>query len=186
MSLYNMLCGTDGYMDVALRVAGLEDKNVGRLRDAYFVMEDDDIIVAVFTRNGGGNRECDRFYCDYKYSCYDCYYKGKNKYIKDEDEDEEEEEDEDEEDEEEDDEDEKEDRSEKLCQGCIITHAEEIFSNFIRDEDDDCDCTYATMYFSILPEYEEEVDELVKEHLDLLDHESFGDRFEKIMEAIRK
>lgn len=131
-------------MDIALHVSGLSDKNVGRLRDAYFAMEDDQIVVAVFTRNGSGNREC--------YNDSECDIDNVTEYT---------------------------------CCGCIITNADEIFLNFIRDEDDDCDCTYATMYFSILPEYKEEVQKLIEKHPDILNHESFGDRFEKVMAAMQ-
>ena len=58
MSLYNMIYGKNVYCNLAMHAAGLEDKNVGRLRDAYFVMEEGEIAVCVYTRNGGGNREC--------------------------------------------------------------------------------------------------------------------------------
>ncbi len=51
-----MLCGTDSYMDLALKISGLSDRNVSRLRDAYFTKGNNQIVVVLFTRNGGGNR----------------------------------------------------------------------------------------------------------------------------------
>ena len=53
-----MICGNNKHDDVALEMAGLTDKNLGRYRDAYFEMKDDELIVVVYTRNGCGNRDC--------------------------------------------------------------------------------------------------------------------------------
>jgi hypothetical protein len=147
MSLYNMLYGTNSQMDAALKAAGLSDANLGRIRDAYFVNDNQDIVVAVFTRNGGGNRDCihddsDTPTCDITGDLND------------------------------------------ICYGCVITHAEELFPNFIRDEDDDCDSTYATMYFTILPEFKEQVCQAIKENPSLIVKSTFGERFEKTMELL--
>ena len=95
MSLYNMLHGTNPLAGLYLGMLGLSPSNVGRFRDCY--LKDD--TIAVYTRNGGGNRE------DY------------------------------------------EEVFEELSQ----------HENYLYDEDDDFDCTYATIYFSIPKEYEADV-----------------------------
>ena len=43
------------------------------------------------------------------------------------------------------------------CAGCVITYAEERWPNFISDKDDPNDCTYALMYFRVIPEYREAI-----------------------------
>jgi hypothetical protein len=144
MSLYGMLGGENSAAGIAIKCAGLEDKDVGRYRDAYFEIKENKLIVAVYTRNGGGNRTCNREYWS----------------------------------------DEHDSDSECDCQGCIITNASELFDNFLYDEDDDYDCTYATMYFSILPEYIEEAEQLVKENPMLLDHVSLEDRMNMFFQAM--
>jgi hypothetical protein len=99
-------------------------------------MRDDEIVVAVYTRNGGGNRDL----CYEYYECHGCasLHGNISEY-------------------------------ENTCCGYIITHASKLFPNFIGDEDDDFDCTYATMYFSILPEYVDDVDKLVESDPELLE-----------------
>lgn len=147
MSLYNLICNTNNYADIALTVAGLDDKNVGRFRDAYFTADENDkIIVEVFTRNGGGNRTCDKYYNDDSDEC-------------DLDDD-------------------------FCCQGCIITNAKKLFPTFLRDEDSTFDSTYASMYFSILPEYQEEINKLIEENPGILDRETFEEKFNKLITAI--
>lgn len=56
MSLYNMLFGMNTSADVILKCLNLDRGDFGRFRDC-FIAEDDDLIV-VHTRTGGGNREC--------------------------------------------------------------------------------------------------------------------------------
>ena len=139
MSLYNLLFGKSPQTEIALTVAGLRDKELGRFRDAYLIKKDNQIMVAVYTRNGGGNRECWNDKCNIEH---------------------------------------------QTCPGCVITYADRLFPNFITDEDDDFDCTYATMYFSILDEFKDEVQKLVNEHPEFFEHESLSDRFSKIMDAM--
>lgn len=88
MGLYNMIFGTNPLSDLLLATLGLTRNDVGRFRDTYIANGE----IAVYTRNGGGNRE------DYMpdFSKHPCY---------------------------------------------------------LRDEDDDYDCTYATIYFSYPAEY---------------------------------
>jgi hypothetical protein len=54
MSLYNMVFGQNPIADLLLGILGLTREDVGRFRDA-FVSEGQ---IAIYTRNGGGNREC--------------------------------------------------------------------------------------------------------------------------------
>jgi hypothetical protein len=54
VSLYGMLFGQNPAADVILGTLGLTKEGVGRFRDAYVA----DGQIAVYTRNGGGNREC--------------------------------------------------------------------------------------------------------------------------------
>ena len=53
MGLYNLLAGRNPQAAVLLEILGLTEAAVGRFRDA-FVLPD---RIAVYTRNGGGNRE---------------------------------------------------------------------------------------------------------------------------------
>lgn len=57
MSMYNMLFGKNPDRNIILKMIGITEEACGRFRDCY--IEDENIIV--FTRLGGGNREC---YCD--------------------------------------------------------------------------------------------------------------------------
>ena len=53
MSLYNWLFGTNPMADIILATLGLTRDDVGRFRDAFVT----DGKIAIYTRNGGGNRE---------------------------------------------------------------------------------------------------------------------------------
>lgn len=54
MSFYNMIFGRNPHSGLLLALVGLDEVSVGRFRDA-FVAEGK---ICVYTRNGGGNREC--------------------------------------------------------------------------------------------------------------------------------
>lgn len=53
-----MLFGTNPMADVLLATLGLDRKMVGRFRDCFLQDGKDGPEVHVYTRNGGGNREC--------------------------------------------------------------------------------------------------------------------------------
>lgn len=53
MGLYNVLFGMNQQADQLLAVLGLTRSSVGRFRDAFVA----DGEIAVYTRNGGGNRD---------------------------------------------------------------------------------------------------------------------------------
>lgn len=99
MSLYNMLHGYNDNALLAMTMLDLTPDDVGRFRDAFFT---EDGKIAVFTRNGGGNRD------DYQ-------------YVFDE----------------------------------LSKHP-----MYLEDFDDDFDCTYATIMFSVPEQYKPLVDKL--------------------------
>ena len=88
----------------------LQAGDVGRFRDAFISNGE----IAIYTRNGGGNRDC---WDDEKKE--DC-----------------------------------------RCPGCIIGNILPKHPNYLRDEDDDFDSTYATIYFSIPDEVKELAEKL--------------------------
>ena len=58
MSMYNLLFGQSNYADLLLAALGMTRSGFYRYRDAYL---DAKGRIAVYTRGGGGNREC---FCD--------------------------------------------------------------------------------------------------------------------------
>lgn len=101
--MYNAIFGTNPNADALLAAIGLTRDDVERFRDAYYAGNRE---VAVYTRCGGGNRECWRRDdlgipqpCD--------------------------------------------------CPGCWIEKVIPQHPLYLRDEDDDFDCTYATIYFRL-------------------------------------
>jgi hypothetical protein len=173
MSFYNMLHGINPMADQLLACLGLTRGDVGRFRDAY-VSEGK---IAIYTRNGGGNREC---WCadDPRYGYSDCIghdWKQEedervymteaeiatnpqvtplNSYIV------------------------AADGTKRLvgtgkrivetyrhcenpcsadcaCPGCTIEYRLPLHPNYLYDEDDEFDSTYATIYFSFPEQYKE-------------------------------
>jgi hypothetical protein len=58
MSMYNIIHGTNPMMGLVLALLGKPPGYFGRLRDAWVEgCEDGSCVLAVYTRNGGGNRE---------------------------------------------------------------------------------------------------------------------------------
>lgn len=55
--LYNALFGMNPIADHLLGLLGLTRGDVGRFRDCYLEKRDEDLLITIFTRNGGGNRE---------------------------------------------------------------------------------------------------------------------------------
>jgi hypothetical protein len=95
MSMYNMMFGQNPASSAILATLGLTQGDVGRFRDCFIANGE----IAVYTRNGGGNRE------DYQ-EVFDTL-------------------------------------SKHPC--------------YLRDEDDDYDSTYATIYFKFPEEFAEEL-----------------------------
>lgn len=57
MSLYNMIFGVNPAAGILLGILGHTPETFGRFRDIYVTEMNDEIVIAVYTRNGGGNRE---------------------------------------------------------------------------------------------------------------------------------
>lgn len=117
--MYNMIFGQNPAADLLLGVLGLTKESVGRFRDV-FLTEDGEI--AIYTRNGGGNRE------QYQETL---------------------------------------DRLSTM-------------PGWLRDEDDDFDCTYATIYFAVPPAAVELVASLSKPTTD-----TPSERWAAMLEALR-
>jgi hypothetical protein len=96
--MYNLIFGRNPMSDMILATLGLKKEDCGRFRDCFIFNNE----IAIYTRNGGGNRE--------------------------------------------------------YCQNVFDTL--EKHSCYLRDEDDDFDCTYATIYFKFPEEYKEELSKL--------------------------
>jgi len=164
-TMYNMLFGQNPLSDVLFATLGLTKQDVGRFRDCFIAGGK----IAVYTRNGGGNRECwhkynpelgnehckhhviekeveEKFMVDkekigqyphhYHIYCGGQQIVGTGKqimkpyYVCD-----------------------APNSKECACPGCIITYRLPEHPNYLYDEDDDFDCTYATIYFSFPDEY---------------------------------
>ena len=96
----------NGFSDFLLGILNLTREDVGRFRDAW--VEDDGKVIAVYTRNGGGNRD------HWSFSYPD------------------------------------ETPGEKCpCTGCIITHRLPKHALYTKDQDDEFDCTYCTVWFRV-------------------------------------
>lgn len=172
MSMYSMVFGKNPMSEAILATLGLTRADCGRFRDCFIANGK----IAVYTRNGGGNRHC---WCkdDPKYGYKDC----KHHVVQEE-------------------EDEKifvnkEDvekypeayniisgsqrlvgtgkritkdyyfcenpnSSDCACPGCTINHRLPKHPNYLYDENDDFDSTYATIYFSFPDEYAEDIKKL--------------------------
>lgn len=85
MSLYNMLFGMNKAAPLLLQMAGLKYEEIARFRDC---MVEDGLIV-VYTRTGGGNRECfaDDGDCSQCYHTFNERLASKPNYVKDYDDD---------------------------------------------------------------------------------------------------
>lgn len=137
MSLYNALFGQNPYADILLGVLGLTKGDVGRFRDCFVDEVDGKKVIAIYTRNGGGNRQCwkddDADSCD--------------------------------------------------CPGCVIEYRLPNHPNYLSDSDDDFDCTYATIYFSV-----PEPSRPLLDFLASLQSEDANDpqgRFDRLMDGLR-
>ncbi len=138
MSLYNMMFGKSPLSDVLLKLINLTQDDCGRFRDVSLTEEGN---IIVYTRNGGGNRDC----WDWENQGYsgskDCD-----------------------------------------CPGCVITHKLPDHPNYIRDYDDDFDCTYAYIEFNPPEEFRE----LFKELGSGKKPELVGEKFNSLIENYKQ
>ena len=171
--MYNAIFGENPRAGALLACIGLTKADVGRYRDVWLT----DKHIAVYTRNGGGNRECAHEDSP-KYGDQRCKHHEVKEMVKEylelpEDEI-------------------KEKGYELLniycggkrgchtgrtveqtfyvceepsseschCYGCFMTYHVHKLPHYSHDEDDDFDSTYATIYFNFPPEYEAELKSL--------------------------
>ena len=128
MGLYNILFGKNPFSKVLLKILDLTEGDCGRFRDAFLNKEGN---ILIYTRNGGGNREC-----------------WEDEYNEDCD-----------------------------CCGCIITNVLPKHPNYIKDYDDDFDCTYAYIEFSVPDKYKALVEALNTGE----DPKLIGERFQDLI-----
>ncbi len=114
MTMYGLMFGQNPASDAILATLGLRQEDVGRFRDCFVCKGE----IAVYTRNGGGNRECSGGQSDVDRDG-DC-----------------------------------------VCVGCQMQNVIPKHSNYLRDEDDSFDSTYATIYYSFPTEFAEELKQL--------------------------
>ena len=62
MGLYNMLFGVNPYAGAIIQALELDLESIPRFRDAHVTDRDDQTVVAIYTRMGGGNRGHWEFY----------------------------------------------------------------------------------------------------------------------------
>ena len=118
MSLYNMLFGKNPNDAMLKNMLELGTKyHIGRYRDIY--LNEDGTMIILYTRNGGGNREC--------YDCDKDSDKAKANCDKD-------------------------DIScgwNKQCCPLKATASLRMHPNYVKDYDDEFDCTYAYYEFTV-------------------------------------
>jgi hypothetical protein len=183
MSLYELAFSDPGRPDRArVLLAVLGNPEMGRFRDAWLEKTNDGPLeVAVYTRNGGGNRECwhDSDPTWGEPGCkHETFHREKSVWLNDG-------------------EGEPQPewrvgrqwprRTEYLtgefeeevsykclapdsiecdCVGCIAQYRLPTHPLYIRDKDDNFDCTYATFYFKVPDEFVEALEPLAGTHID--------------------
>lgn len=78
--MYNMAFGPTEQKIPAIAVCGIDPEKIGRYRDVWMERDgesEDSLIIAVYTRNGGGNRE--------DYAEQIAYMQGHPQYVEDSD-----------------------------------------------------------------------------------------------------
>lgn len=145
MSLYEMVFA-DGEEGLPLLGAlGFKSvSDVGRYRSSWIEKGEDGIPrIAVYTRNGGGNREC---------------WKDDLK-----------------------------DGEECHCVGCTIEHDLPKHPQYLFDQDDEFDCTYATIYFSIPDNLKKMLDEADSDWVNKVQDEvNMSETWKKVIDSIGK
>ncbi len=143
MSLYNQLFGQNplaGDLVKAIGVGGGTSYPVPRFRDCHLEEVDGELRAVLFTRQGGGNRECWR-------------------------------------------EEEEGDHGPENCSGCsnelLVTHP-----LYVRDYDDDFDCTYASFEFK-LPEKAQPFFRALRDALGQKDAEAPMERFKGLIDKLQ-
>lgn len=137
--MYNLIMGDGHEADRGAILLGLlGNPPVARYRDAWVEKGNDGLpVIAIYTRQGGGNRQC---YCE------DEFYSGSHP------------------------------DPASSCGSNEILQAHDLY---IRDEDDDFDCTYATFYFRVPVEAAGILAEIAQEPVNM------SDLWQQAIEAIR-
>lgn len=125
MSFYGMLFGQNPNSKILLSILGITKEQTGRFRDIF--IGEDGKTIEVYTRNGGGNREC---WCDDAFD--EEYYTG-NTELPD------------------------------VCkyEGQCSPRANLFMKRhplYVRDYDDDFDCTYAYFVFKVPEKHQNLID----------------------------
>lgn len=68
------------------------------------------------------------------------------------------------------------------CTGCIMTYRLPKHPQYLGDEDDSFDCTYANVYFSFPPDYAEELKQFVVEP----DHVKPSEKWQQLLKEMEK
>ena len=145
MSLYNILFGKCKYSDRLFEILELNKYEIGRFRDIS--LNEDGAEIVMLTRNGGGNREHYSYYndeeniknregCDCK--CSECAEEREKEFIE-------------------------KDKKDCRCSGCVMEKYIKLHPNYLGDDDDDFDCTYAYVRYSVPEQYKDEVKAMVSE-----------------------
>jgi hypothetical protein len=134
VSMYGLVHGENAAADFLLGILNLTKGDVGRFRDAWVNKAGETYEIAIYTRNGGGNRD---HYDDDIQAGDGCH-----------------------------------------CTGCTIEYQLPVHPLYLRDEDDDFDCTYATVFFRVPAE----VISLVS---DLAENRDPGAKWAEAIEALK-
>ena len=126
MSLYNMLNGYNPNAGKLLSALQLDPRTIDRFRDCSLMEVDGKVVIHVFCRTGGGNRE------DYPNT--------------------------------------------KLVEHPL----------YIRDEDDDFDCTYAHYYFTLPQAVIDEVMAQGMELSELVDNETLKEKTDRAVDSLKR
>jgi len=192
--MYSIVFGKNAMSDVLLAMLGLDESKVGRFRDCYI----SNGMIAVYTRNGGGNRECWHYdnpklgdegcggevwqeevdetvevgeeeAINKGYQLMNVWIGGKRlaktgrKVVVDRHTCREP------------------DSATCSCPGCTIVHQLPLHPLYVRDADDDYDCTYATIYFRFPEEFAEDL-----RKIDSGDSVNPSDRWEEFIASISR
>jgi len=124
MSFYAMLHGQNSHSDQLLSMLGMKKDDFYRFRDVFVKKQPDgELEIHVYTRAGGGNRDCNELLARDGYVDESFFVESSTGLYCD--------------------------RDGNHHADCVETTHERLISHplYVRDEDDDFDCTYATYVF---------------------------------------
>lgn len=153
MSLYGLLFGKNPNSDRLMEMLELDTTYpIGRYRDIYLNKKGTEIIL--YTRNGGGNRKCWKEYFTSESNDGNDGNDGSDS-----------------------------DESYKCnCTGCVMTEQIPTHPNYIKDLDDENDCTYAYVYYSVPEKYKEECIQMATGKTPL----NVSEKFKEVLDVIKE